>query len=91
MGVTRKLLSASSAGLVDFRSDKERVARSARKTLHATRRGNRMLARQAAQPVVPLASAPVSPPAGWYPDYHQPEMLRWWDGGRWTGHTARPV
>jgi len=32
MGVTRKLLSLSTYGLIDFRSDKERIARSARKS-----------------------------------------------------------
>lgn len=28
------------------------------------------------------------PPAGWYPDTQQPEMLRYWDGSAWTAHTA---
>jgi membrane protease YdiL (CAAX protease family) len=35
---------------------------------------------------VPLAS----PPAGWYPDAPQGEVLRWWDGTGWTDHTQLP-
>lgn len=27
-------------------------------------------------------------PQGWYPDPHQPTQQRWWDGARWTQHTA---
>ena len=26
-------------------------------------------------------------PAGWYPDAHDPHLLRWWDGSAWTAHT----
>jgi hypothetical protein len=25
-------------------------------------------------------------PEGWYPDPHDPQRLRWWDGGAWTEH-----
>lgn len=32
MGVTRKLASTSTLGLIDFRSDKERIARNTKKT-----------------------------------------------------------
>lgn len=87
VGVTRKLLSTCSAGLVDFRSDRERVARSARKTLHATRAGNRLL-RQVSAPAAPFFGGPVLPPAGWYPDQGRPDRLRWWDGQQWTPRTA---
>ncbi|MEU5576401.1 phospholipid scramblase-related protein [Streptomyces huasconensis] len=28
-------------------------------------------------------------PAGWHPDPHgAPQLLRWWDGSRWTEHTS---
>lgn len=31
--------------------------------------------------------------AGWYPDNHDPALMRWWDGMRWTDLTqpARPL
>ena len=31
---------------------------------------------------------PQLPPADWYPDPHGVARLRYWDGQRWTGHTA---
>jgi collagen type III alpha len=38
-----------------------------------------------AQPVP--APAPL-PPAGWYPNQHGPERLRYWDGQNWTEHVS---
>lgn len=31
---------------------------------------------------------PPSVPAGWYPDPHGAQLQRYWDGNRWTEHTA---
>jgi hypothetical protein len=31
---------------------------------------------------------PKLPPAGWYPDYADPGLVRWWDGHAWTSITA---
>ncbi len=42
MGVTRKLLSTVSGGLVDFRSDKERIARKTAKGARAQKKANRI-------------------------------------------------
>jgi hypothetical protein len=34
------------------------------------------------------ASGPILVPAGWYPDPGGNANYRWWDGARWTDHTA---
>jgi len=34
------------------------------------------------------AQAAATPPAAWYPDPSGQARLRWWDGTRWTEHTA---
>lgn len=46
MGVIRKSMSITTLGLIDFRSDKERVARSARLTKRATKKNNRLVKKQ---------------------------------------------
>ena len=35
-------------------------------------------------PHVTVESAVPLPPAGWYPDPHDPVNYRWWDGASWT-------
>lgn len=92
MGMTRKLLSICSAGLIDYRSDRERIARSSRHTAHALDRQNRLLRQQGRAQVAgspPMQVAPVQPAPAWLPDPNgQPGLLRWWDGTQWTGSTA---
>ena len=46
MGMTRKFLSLSSHGLIDYRSDKERTARSARLSKRAMKKNNRLMKKQ---------------------------------------------
>lgn len=49
---------------------------------------------QAAPPPAQPAGQPAAPPpppggaADWYPDPHGQKRLRYWDGTRWTDHTA---
>ncbi|MEZ5115258.1 MAG: heavy metal-binding domain-containing protein [Candidatus Nanopelagicales bacterium] len=33
----------------------------------------------------------ANPPAGWYPDPHDPTRLRWWDGAQWTDQTQASI
>ena len=46
MGVIRKTMSMSTLGLVDWKSDKERIAASTRKTKKAVKKNNRLLEEQ---------------------------------------------
>lgn len=98
MGMLRKSVSLLTVGLVDYRSDKERVARSARLTKEAVRKGNRqqnrlgkreirLLQEQNALLAVPIVPRHVAP-AGWYPDPGGSGRHRWWSGEAWTGHVS---
>jgi hypothetical protein len=97
LGVTRKLLSASTAGLIDWKSDKERVAASNKKIERQSKKQTKLLKeqvdvlrQQVAQPAPApqvSAAAPAGPPAGWMVDSADATLLRWWDGSRWTEHT----
>ncbi|MFI0506693.1 DUF2510 domain-containing protein [Streptomyces albogriseolus] len=33
----------------------------------------------------------MTPPPGWYPDPHAPQLERWWDGTAWTDHRRTPA
>lgn len=33
----------------------------------------------------------ILPPAGWYPDPHDPSKKRYWDGAHWAQETTRPI
>jgi hypothetical protein len=104
MGFTRKLLSISTVGLVDYRSEKERSARFARQTRNAARA---QVAQQAAvlehqrqmiaqgnhaavrEEVRDMRAPAVSAPMpGFYHDPQGQPFLRWWDGVQWTATTA---
>jgi len=57
VGLIRKTMSLSSMGLIDFRSDKERIARNTKKTAKNTRESLK-LARQQAQAPAQVVYAP---------------------------------
>ena len=40
-------------------------------------------------PTAPAPAPPTLPPANWYPDPSGQARLRYWDGSRWTDHTAQ--
>ncbi|HET9076456.1 MAG TPA: DUF2510 domain-containing protein [Acidimicrobiales bacterium] len=42
----------------------------------------------ATAPLPQAPTGPVGPPPAWYPDPSGAHRLRWWDGFRWTAHTA---
>lgn len=100
MGITRKALSLSTAGMVSWRSKGERVERFTRQTRNAARA---QVAQQAMsleqqrqlvnQGDVSAVRAEVQdmrtdlPLAGWFADQLDPSLLRWWDGFQWTNVT----
>ena len=92
MGLTRKLASVSTLGAVDFRSDKERIARYTKASAKTARRAfaaDALHARhqQAALNALVAAQhhAAASAPAGrWAPDPWGQHEARWWNGQHWT-------
>lgn len=96
MGMMRKLMSGSTGGLVDWRSDKERTAAYTKAAKNQAKKQTRLMAQQAQaarQAQARMASVPVqpvptatAPPPGWYADPDGGDRRRWWDGTRWTEH-----
>lgn len=66
MGVTRKVLSVCSLGLVDFRSDKERTARSSKQTAKEAKRQTELLEQMARQQQA-QGQVPSPPPGSHLP------------------------
>ena len=89
MGVFRKLTSVSTLGMVDYRSDKERIARSTRKTSKEARQQTELMQQQVAMQQQQLQmqaqqmgqQASSLPAPGWYP--HPAGGQRYWDGQAW--------
>ncbi len=89
MGMTRKFLSTCTFGGIDFLSDKERVARSARLTKQATRKSgkqNAQLLREQNNAIQYQNGMITGRPtvAGWYPDPDGGPGERWWTGKKWV-------
>lgn len=104
MGLTRKVMSVGTLGAVDFRSDKERIARYTRTTADElktqtklarkdARKRAKATARQtrimtAQAGYAARAATTPTAPAGWLADPLARWELRWWDGARWTEHVS---
>lgn len=91
MGLFRKMTSFSTMGLVDFRSDKERIAKYTRQTRNAARKQAKQAA-AAPYPVAVVTPQPQVPPgapaAQWNGTVWQSwnaAANRWmiWDGQAW--------
>lgn len=97
VGLSRKIASISTAGLVNYRNDGERTAKYTRQTRNATRlaaiQNGKMLnnqERQITQAQVHFveeqvaAMPPGAPPPGWYPNPADGTSPWWWDGVQWV-------
>jgi hypothetical protein len=91
------MTSLSTMGLVDYRSDKERIAKYGRQSRDALRQQTKYLAQQAAMPVAPAAlptipTTPLVPPGAPAPQWNGTVWQAWnagqnrwmiWDGYGW--------
>lgn len=97
MGLIRKAMSVGTVGIVDFRSDKERIAAYTKASKKQAKKQTEIMRRQLAAQQRELVVAgqapseavvqPTPTPAGWYPNGN---CLRYWDGIQWTNH-AHPL
>jgi hypothetical protein len=102
MGLFRKVTSISTLGAVDYRSDKERIAKYSKGSRNAIREQNQILRQQtiapgppgrhsaAQQPATATLPTPLGPPPGWVTHPNDVKFLIWWDGARYTEH-VKPV
>lgn len=96
MGIIRKTISISTAGVVPFRNTDERTAKYTKQTRNAARAQvvqqgvNLDLQRQQLAALnhanVREEARPNTTPANWYPDPGNPAFVRWYDGAQWTSH-----
>lgn len=98
MGLIRKLTSVSTLGVIDFRSDKERIARSTRKTSAEAKQQTTLMRQQlelqqqlktqanATKPHSSTAAVPT--PAALAPGWYQVDgQNRYWDGTKFADVT----
>lgn len=107
MGVIRKTMSISTVGIIDFRSDKERIARSTRKTSKAAKEQTKLLQAQldiqqhqmlqaqsasAIQHNATIIPSMQPVPVSMPPGWYEINGIsRWWNGNEWLDHTARQI
>jgi len=91
VGLIRKTLMLSTAGVVSGSSKKQRVAKAQLKQVkEQTAIARQQLAMDQRDALtVTAVPMPGVPAAGWFPDQTVPGQLRYFDGQRWTDQTAR--
>jgi hypothetical protein len=85
VGLTRKLASVSSLGMIDYRSDKERIAKYTRQQRNMTKQA---LKQGQAAAAVPGAPAPAGPGPSWQGDPTGRHEYRWWTGSAWADQVS---
>jgi|tagenome__1003787_1003787.scaffolds.fasta_scaffold20928395_6 hypothetical protein len=87
VGLTRKLASVSSLGMIDYRSDKERIAKYTRQQRNMTKKALKQGPSQTAA-AVPGAPAPAGPGPSWQGDPTGRHEYRWWTGNAWADQVS---